>query len=344
MVSSIDKKRKDKNNQSEGSSKSSSNIVAFIKSLASWVVGIVLAIVMYVSFSTAYYNYNNEIDLPTDIKNYPYAKPSLKKNITHHAKRMAKIGAHLGKKMKDSVVAKGRSKLTKMGMGKHLDTLDKHVDMLKKTSLQRGGSKDKANYFYRKKDSFMSDWIADILIYSWSSLRENIAEVLPIKKDNKSLQNASYFTKLFMFLLSPIAIKLGTIFMIFIGTMRTFWGVFAVSPSSLALLITLFFTIFPFPILAPVFGIIAMIVGILQAGWFFYFFGLKGFNASKPGTLKETGKKFANIITILLAVGLMSASGNLSDGVAKGVNIGSIILIFLSIIDMGRKAYKQRKH
>ena len=339
MVSSIHQKREERNKKSKNGEKKSSDVVAFLKSLAGWIVGIVLSIVMYISFSTAYFNYNNEVDLPTDKDYYPYAEPSMKKNVMRHAKKALDVGKSLTK----SMTTKGRSKLTKIGMGKHLDTMDKHINNIKSITAQRGGGQEKVNYFYRKKNSFMHDWISDILIYSWSSMRENIAEVLPTNKDNKSLDKLSHFNKILMFIASPFIVKLGSLLFMFIGMIRTFWGVFAVAPTTSALLFSMIFTIFPFPILAPLFGLLSMVVGFLQAGWYFYFFGLKGFNASKPGTLKETGKKFANIITILLAFGLISASSYLSDGVAKGINIGSLVLIALSIIDIGRKTYKQNK-
>ena len=347
MVSSIHLKKQERENNAtkdKNNPKKSSDVVAFLKSLASWIVGIVLSIIMYISFSTAYYNYNNEIDLPTDKDNYPYAEPSTKKKLMQHAKK----ALHIGKSLAKTMTEKGRGKLNDMGLGKHVDTFDRHINTAKKSinnasrlSRQRGGGEDKINYFYRKKDSFMHDWISDILIYSWTSLRENISEVLPTKKENKSLDKLSHFYKILMFVASPFIVKLGSLLFMFIGMIRTFWGAFAVAPNAFALLISIMFTIFPFPILAPIFGLISMVVGFLQAGWFFYFFGLKGFNASKPGTMKETGKKFANVITIILALGLMSASGYLSDGVAQGINIGSLVLIALSIIDIGRRAYKK---
>lgn len=344
MVSSIDNKKQEKENN-QSTTKKKTDIVAFLKSLANWVVGIVISMILYVSFSTAYYNYNNEEDLPTDKDYYPYAKPSIHKNMKHHLKKAASIGKSVGKSVLSSIHKKGTHHLTKMGLGKHVDRINRGIDNIKSVAKQaskgqRGGGDDKVSYFYRKKNSFMHDWVADILIYSWSSLRDNISEALPKKKENKSLDKASHFTKIIMFLLSPFVVKLGALLVGFIGLLRTFWGVFAVAPTTHALLVSIIFTIFPFPILAPIFAIMALVVGFLQGIWYFYFFGIKGFNASKPGTLKETGKKFANVITILLAIALMNASGYLSDGVANGVNIGSIVLIVLSVIDIGRKLYK----
>jgi len=350
MVSSIEQKKQERMNVSKSSTKKkSSDVVGFLKSLANWLVGIVLSIIMYISFSTAYYNYNNEDDLPIDKDNFPYADPSTKKNIAHHAKKALNFGKSLAKSVGKSVAEKGRSRLTKMGMGKHVDKLTshihsakQHIDNAKKMAAQRGGSSDKVSYFYRKKNSFMQDWVADILIYSWSSLRDNISEILSTKKQNKSLDKLSHFYKILMFLASPFIVKLGALLVMFIGMMRTFYGVFAVAPTTSALLVSIIFTIFPFPILAPIFGIMAMIVGFLQGGWYLYFMGLKGFNASKDGSMKEVGKEFANVIAILLGFGLMHSSSYLSDGVAQGINIGSMVLIGLSLIDVLRKIYKHK--
>ena len=346
MVSSIDQKKQQRMNTPKSpDKKKKSDVAGFLKSLASWIVGIVLSIVMYISFSTAYYNYNNEDDLPIDKDNYPYSNPSIRKNVGHHAKKALNFGKSVGK----SVVAKGRNRLTNMGMGKHVDKLTsnihsatQHIDNAKKMMSQRGGSSDKVGYFYRKKDSLMHDWIADILIYSWSSLRDNISEMLPTKKQNKSLDKLSHFYKILMFLSSPIIVILGAIIGMFIGMLRTLWGVFAVAPTTSALFISIMFTIFPFPILAPIFGLVSMIVGLLQGGWYLYFMGLKGFNASTNGSMKEVGKEFANVIAILLGLALMKSSSYLSNGVAQGINIGSAVLIGLSIIDVVRKVYKHK--
>ena len=124
-----------------------------------------------------------------------------------------------------------------------------------------------------------------------------------------------------------------------IGSIRTFYGVFATSPTISALMVAIMFVIFPFPILAPVFGLIAMIAGILQGGWLVHFFGLRGFIESEQGTFTKTARRFTNVLSIMLAIGLLSAASYLPDGVANGINIASVIMILLAVGNMARNAF-----
>ena len=352
MVSSIQKKQQEKQNQSSSTS-DSSNIMGFLYSLVAWIIIIVFSIVTYNGFTTAYFNFNNETDLPTDIHNLPYALPSTKTKLKHAAKRLARVGKHLG----SNLLSKGKSRLagTKLGSrinkygekaNTHLTKLKNTANELNKVSMQRGGgcTESDIGYFYRKSGNAVSDWISDILIYSWSSLRNDICLMLPTKKENKSLSKLSYGVKALIFIFIPILLILGMKLVGLIGIFRTAWGSFAVLPDIISAMVVFFFTIFPFPIMAPVIGVISLVVGFLQAFWSFYFLGIKGFNASPSGIFKKTAKEFVNIITIILALGMMTSSSHLSSGAAQGVNIAGIILIILSAGHMGHKMYKQRKH
>lgn len=353
MVSSIQKKKQEKQNQSSTTKKkNSSNITGFLASLLVWMIGIVLSIVMYNGFTTAYYNYNTEKDLPTDIKDIPYAVPSTMSRLKHSANRLARVGKHLGR----HAFSAGKERLagTKLGSklntmsGKatsHFNKLQSKTNELNRVSYQRGGANiDNVGYFYRKSGNMVSDWIADIFIYSWSRLRSDISFLLPAKKENKSLSKLSYGIKSAMFVFVPILLILGMKLIGLIGIFRTIWGSFAVAPSIIAAMTVFFFTIFPFPIMAPVIFVISIAVGILQSLWSIYFLGFKGFSASPPGTFKKTAKEFINIITILLALGMISGSVHLSSGAAQGINIAAMILIVTSVSHIGYKMFKKRKH
>lgn len=343
MVSAIKQKKEEKSKTPLEKKAKSSNIIGFLKSLASWIVGIVLAIIIYISSTTAYYNYNNEDDLPTDPNHYPYAEPTMKQKVIHHAKHLKNMGKEAASLMhKKGLEHLGKTKLGAK-LGKHMETAKKHMNTIKQASKQRGGRvSSKVPYFYRKRNNYVSDWIADVLIYSWSSLRQNVSEMLPVKSDNVSLDKLGIFSKSLIFIGAPILVKLAALIIVpLVGLLRTFYGVFGESPTTHALLIAICFVLFPFPILFPVFLIISMIAGILQGGWFAYFFGIKGFMASKPGTFKETARDLTHVITIVLAYGLISsASSYLSPGAANGVTIGSVIMIVLAIGDIIRKMSK----
>ena len=351
MVSSIQKKQQEKQKKTSiVSSNKSSSISAFLSSLVSWLIIIIFSIVTYNGFTMAYFNYNNEKDLPTDTHNLPYAVPSTTTKLKHAAKRLARVGKHLG----SNLLSKGKSRLagTKLGSrlnkygekaNTHLTKLKNTANELNKVSMQRGGGQGDVGYFYRKSGNMVSDWISDILIYSWSSLRDDISVLLPTKKENKSLGKLSYGVKALIFIFMPILLFLGMNLVGLIGIFRTAWGSFAALPNIISAMVVFFFTIFPFPIMAPVIGVISLVVGFLQSLWSIYFLGIKGFNASPSGTFKKTAKEFVNIITIMLALGMMTASTHLSSGAAEGVNIAGIILIVLSAGHIGYKMYKHRK-
>ena len=338
MVSAIQQKKNERAKEASMTSpQSSSNIPGFLSSLVTWLVGIVISIIMYISFTTAYYTYNTEEHLPTDPKNYPYAQPSMKQNILQHAKHIKETSQSISQMLK----SKGMDILYKLGLAKHVEKASSNIERLKNAATQKGGGKNnKVQYFYRKRNNFLSDWIADVLIYSWSTMRENISDLLPSENSGKTLENASYFSKLFMFLGAPLLVKLSAIFIVpFIGMIRTFYGVFSQSPTTSALIMSIVFVLFPFPILAPVFSTLAIVAGILQGAWFFYFFGIKGFMNSQPGTFKQTARNFTHVISIIIAIALINASVHLSSGAGQGVSIAAIIMIVFAFIDIARKMY-----
>ena len=334
MVSSI-KERKQKRIEEKTKKEKKTDIKAFLTSIVNTIIGIVLSIVMYVSVTKAYYNFNTTEDLPTDPNNMPYTHPSMKTSMKQkfqEGKQMAKQGASI-------LQQRAKDRLMQTSLGKKSSQLSSIVKNLQSESIQRGGTSDKVPYFYRKGKGFVGDWVANVLIYSWSSLRENVSEFLPTVQDKASIEDLGYFGKQIVFFASPILLFFAAILTMIVGSLRTFYGVFATSPTTTALMIAIMFVIFPFPVLAPVFGFIAMIAGILQAGWIVHFFGLRGFIESEQGTFTKTARRFTNALSIILSLGLMSAASYLPDGVANGINIASVIMILLAVGNMARNAF-----
>ena len=145
---------------------------------------------------------------------------------------------------------------------------------------------------------------------------------------------------LLFFIFGPIAVNLGAFGVLCVGMLKTLWGVFARSDSIIDFTIAFIFTVFPFPILAPIFMALAMGVGVLQSGWFYHLFGLDGFIKSSKGTFASVSKQFGNVILMLFGVGLLSSTGYLKAGVlSKGLDVGGLLLIILSVLDIGRKMY-----
>lgn len=319
MVSSIEQKKIQKKKVTSSKHKSSSNVGAFFTTLVNWIIGIAIAVIMYVSFSTGYFTYGNDEMLPSNPKEYPYAKQSLKSKLQQTKDKGIELGKALGHKVLSKINTKLDSKIS-----------------------QTGGVKKQLPYFYRKTGKNpLWDGLVDILIYSWSSLRGTFRDVLPDSNPAK-LQTASFLTKLGIFLLAPIAVLFGSKIVMFIGFLRTLWGVYAIalentSTPIFSFLLTFIIIMLTGIISIPTLLIISSIVALLQAGWFFYTFGISGFMNSPKGTFKETAKHFTNIITILLAVGFLSASSHLSDGGALGVKIVAGILALYGVFDLVKK-------
>lgn len=334
MVSSI-KEKKQKRVQEKEKTEKKTDIMAFIRSLVNTIIGIVLSIVMYVSVTKAYYNYNTPENLPTNPNNMPYAPPSSKSSMQQkfqQGKQMASQGMSV-------LQERAKQRMMQTSLGKKANQFNTIAKNLDRQTMQRGGAGDKVSYFYRKGNSIVGDWIANILIYSWSSLRGNVREFLPDKQDGASINDLGYFGKQLVFFITPLIMFFGAVLTMIVGSLRTFYGVFATSPTLSALMMAVVLVIFPFPILAPVFGIMAFIVGILQSGWMVHFFGFRGFIESEPGTFTKTARRFTNSLSIMLSLGLMSAASYLPEGVANGINIASVIMILLAVGNMARNAF-----
>ena len=328
MVSSIEQKKAVK--QEKKSGKTKSNYGAFFGTLLLWILGIVLTVIVYIGFGTAYFKYNTAEYLPSNPNKLPYSD--------------------------GSIAGKARNMLKKYGFGKHIDAFEKGVNTLhkfkdnmnskvlhKQNDTIKHKSSNEIGYFYKQGGNYLSDWIAQVLIYSWSSLRENISVLLPEPRE-KTINNEHYSNRVLFFIFSPVVLGIGAIGTMISGMLKTLWGVFARNDSIIDFIISFSLTIFPFPILAPVFFVLAMVVSILQPLWFIYTFAIEGFRNSAKGSFGKVAKEYANVIMLLFASGLVMSTLNLAPGIlSKGLTIGGIVLVIISLMDIGRKMYNKTK-